>query len=337
MNLVKTVRAMWSQDPLAMASFMRDLPSFVRLHFLYAAVQSGLLESLRTPMSREDLLENLEVERSELLDALLDLGLATGELKQEKGLFQLKGRRARALVGKKGSMYAGFIEAQVTYYNSVYRHSPDRMRGEPLGNYLDEIGEIVAQYSELEMPYVSGFVQDQVVGRGSMRILDIGCGTGNYLRVAAEANPEINGIGLELDEKVAEQARHNLVDWGLDDKIMVMVGNFKDPSLDLEGEFDLIGLYNVIYYFEPEERPLLFQRVRTMLSDCGILLLITNVQMGGKDLFSANLNLATSSMVGCTPLPTLNDLSDQLTCSGFEFVTQKRLIPTSAIYGIIAR
>ncbi|OGO19372.1 MAG: hypothetical protein A2Z14_07655 [Chloroflexi bacterium RBG_16_48_8] len=74
MNLVKTVRAIWSQNPLAMASFiMRDLPSFVRLHFLYADVQSGLLECLRNPMSREDLLENLGVVRSEILDALLVL------------------------------------------------------------------------------------------------------------------------------------------------------------------------------------------------------------------------------------------------------------------------
>jgi SAM-dependent methyltransferase len=337
MNLFKTVRAIWSQDPLAMASFMRDLPPFIRVHFLYAAMKSGLLECLRSPMSRGELLASLEVERPELLDALLDLGLATGELKQEKGLFRLKGRRSRALVGKKGSMYAGFIEAQVTYYNSVYRHSPDRMKGAPLGDYLNEIGEIVAQYSELGMPFVSQFVKDQVVGKGPMRILDIGCGTGNYLRIAAETNPEVTGIGLDVNENVAERARRNLVDWGLDDRIQVIVENIQAPSVEIEGEFDLIGLYNVIYYFDPGERSLLFQRLRSMLSDDGVLLIITNVQMGGEDLFSANLNLTTSSMVGCTPLPNINNLSDLLNRSGYETIKQKRIIPTSAIYGIIAQ
>ncbi|OGO17683.1 MAG: hypothetical protein A2Z14_13165 [Chloroflexi bacterium RBG_16_48_8] len=103
-----------------------------------------------------------------------------------------------------------------------------------------------------------------------MRILDIGCGNRTYLRVAAEANPQVNGLGFEVNEKVAQETKQNLEEWGMNDKMRVIVRDIQNPSADPGGEFDLIGLYNVIYYFEVEERLLLFPRLRSMLSDCGL-------------------------------------------------------------------
>jgi hypothetical protein len=59
---------------------MKDWQALVRMHFIFAAYESGLLKALAIPCERQTLIENLEVKRPDLLDALLDVGLATKEL-----------------------------------------------------------------------------------------------------------------------------------------------------------------------------------------------------------------------------------------------------------------
>ena len=59
---------------------IKDWQSFLRMHFIYAAIESGLLEALGTSSSREELVQKLNVKRPEILDALLDVGLSVKEL-----------------------------------------------------------------------------------------------------------------------------------------------------------------------------------------------------------------------------------------------------------------
>jgi len=48
---------------------MRDWQAYVRMHFIYAAIESGLLEALSAPPSRDELIQKLNVKRPEILDA----------------------------------------------------------------------------------------------------------------------------------------------------------------------------------------------------------------------------------------------------------------------------
>ena len=59
---------------------MRDWQSLVRMHFIYAALESGLLEALLTPSTRESLIRKLGVKRPQILDAILDVGVSVREL-----------------------------------------------------------------------------------------------------------------------------------------------------------------------------------------------------------------------------------------------------------------
>jgi 2-polyprenyl-3-methyl-5-hydroxy-6-metoxy-1,4-benzoquinol methylase len=315
----------------------RDWRTLVRMHFLHAAVDCGLLEALRTPASRDELLQELDVKRPELLDALLDVGLALGELSRRNGRFKLKGRRARSLVGDRGDPLAALIGANVTYYNSVYRNVSDRLRGAPSGDYLEEVGDLVARVSKLAEPYVRRFVKSTVAGRQPMRILDVGCGSGGYLRTAHEANPSATGIGIDMDGAVVEGARRNLERWGMADRFEVMVADIREQRADLAGPFDLITLYNVIYYIPVAERASLFASLRSLLSPGGTVAIVTSTQSRGRDLFAANLNLATSSMLGNTPLPELDDIMAQLEEGGFSSIETTRLVPRSKFYGIRAK
>jgi len=63
-----------------------------------------LLNALVTPRSREALIKEFAVKRPQLLDALLEVGLAANELQFKNGLFRIKGRRFRAIMESNGDM-----------------------------------------------------------------------------------------------------------------------------------------------------------------------------------------------------------------------------------------
>ena len=326
-----------SQNIFDLIRFMKDWRSLVRMHFLHAAIQSGLLDSLNTPSSKTDLIQKLNVKRPELLDAILDVGLSLRELSFSNGIYRVKGKRSLFLMGSNGDVLSAFIEANVTYYNATYRHFADRLKGAPLADYLQEFGEVIARFSRMAEPYVRHFIGDILKGKTSVRMLDIGCGTGVYLRSAFEMNPNTSGIGIDVDENVVKQARENLNRWGINDQFKVVAGDIRTPPSEISGLFDLITLNNIVYYFPVKERAEFYQSLRKLLSPKGALAIISYFQSDGKDLAAANLNIVTSSLEDCTPLPDLDELKLHLSEAGFQRIYVTKLVPKSAFFGVVAR
>jgi 2-polyprenyl-3-methyl-5-hydroxy-6-metoxy-1,4-benzoquinol methylase len=337
LTIIRDLAALFQAFSPASLLLARDWYSSVRLHFLHAALEAGLLEALVRPASKDELKQRLGVERPELLDALLDVGLSLGELSYQNGRYRIKGRRSRAVASREGDALAALVQANVTYYNAAYRELAGRLRGGSQSSSLDEIGALVARVSKLAEPFLRGFVQDLVEGRGAVRILDVGCGAGIHLRSAAEANAQARGIGIDMDAGVVAQALKNIEDWGLGDRFQIMVADIRRPPAGLEGPFDLMTLHNVIYYFPQNERRELFESLRAMLSPRGSIALVSSFQSRGRDVVAADLNVVTSSTAGCTPLPDLDDLTRTLEESGYTAIERKRLVPRSAIYGLVGR
>ena len=315
---------------------MRDWQAFLRMHFIYAAIESGLLETLRTPSSREELILKLSLVRPDLLDALLDVGLAAGELSYENGAFTIKGKRSKAMTGSDGDMLSAMIQANITYYHSAYLHAADRLHGAPLGDDLDKMGDLVARFSKIGEPILKEFITYLVAGKKPMRVLDIGCGSGIYLQTIFKANRQASGIGVDQDEAVVRQARQNIEDWGLGDKFQIMAGDIRAMADGFDAPFDLITLLNILYYFPVEERLDFLRSLRSLLAPQGIMAIAMHVQGHGKDLAAANLNMVNCSLNGLTPLPDLDDLVRLLKEAGFFQIRVQRLIPGSAFCGISA-
>jgi SAM-dependent methyltransferase len=326
-----------SQNVFDLIRFMKDWRSLVRMHFLHAAIQSGLLDSLKSPCSKKDLIQKLNVNRPELLDAILEVGLSLKELSIRNGMYRVKGKRSLFLMGSDGDVLSAFIEANVTYYNATYRHFADRLKGAPLADYLQEFGEVIARFSRMAEPYVRHFIGDILKGKAAVRMLDIGCGTGVYLRSAFEMNPNTSGIGIDVDENVVMQARENLNHWDINDQFKVVAGDIRTPPSEISGLFDLITLNNIVYYFPVKERTNLFQSLRKLLSPDGAIAIISYFQSEGKDLAAANLNIVTSSLLDCTPLPDLNEIKSHLSEAGLQRIQATKLIPKSAFFGVVAR
>ncbi len=336
MKLKTLIAALRAYSLLDLLRFAHDVQTLIRVQFLYAAIDSGLLAALKTPSTKDDLVRKLDARRPELLEALLNVGISVGELSCRDGVYRVKGKRSLAVTGEKGDPLAALYQASLNHHNSSYLNLASRMRGVPSDNRLGEIGDTVARASKIYAPFFRSFVSDTVAGKGALRILEIGCGSGVYLHDAYEANPGVSGIGIDMDRAVVEQARRNLAGWGIGDRFTIVDGDIRVPPAGLSGSFDLITMYNLIYYFKTGERPALIRSVRSMLSPGGRVALVSNVQGEPKDVSSSHLNLVTSLTEGCTPLPALNEVKSLLRDSGFEQIKVTRLIPGIALYGVLA-
>jgi len=336
MKLKYIFKLLFKSDMSALLGIMRDWRSVTRIHFIHAALEAGLLQTLNKPRNRDQLIDALQVKRPEFLDALLDVGLSIGELSLSGGVFKLKGKISRTVITENGDGLGGLIQAQATYYNSIYRHAAERMRGAPDGDYLEEIGPMVARFSKLAEPMMRSFIGDLVKGKKRMRILEVGCGSGLLLRTAIEANTKATGVGVDLDPAVVEEAVANVDRWGLNDRIAILAGDVRDQAVVEQGPFDLITLYNVIYYFPFEQRPELLRTLRSMLAPGGRVALANGFQGHGKDPSAASLNLANCSIEGLTPLPDTDELTGQLKESGFGQVSLTKLLPGSSFIGMVA-
>lgn len=313
----------------------RDLHAFLRVHFLYAALETGLLSLLRTPTSKEDIEQRLAIQRPDLLDTFLDFGVHLGELRRDNGRYTLQGARSHILAKPEGDSMAAFVQEYIQYHGSVYLNLPTRLTGAPLGDYLEKTADLVARSSRILEPFMGNFVQSIVQTNQPLRLLEIGCGSGVYLRYAVAANEQVTGIAIDMQEKAIQQTQHNLAGWGIDDHFQVFTANIYDPPTELRGPFDLITLYNNIYYFPLEERVTLFQTLRALLAPDGALALVSMMQ--GESMESANFDLVLQSTIGGAPLPELNEVSQQLRDAGFTQIKQTRLMFGEPFVGILAR
>ncbi len=316
--------------------FMRDWTPFLRMNFLHAAASSGVLAALQSGATRETLIDRLDVQRPELLDALLDMGTALKELRCENGTYTICGKRSRTMTTPVGDTLAALVEANVTYYNDAYRRLGDRMRGAPLGEDLEAIGDVVARFSKIGEPILAAFVRSLVNRSRPVRVLDVGCGSGYVLKITWQSNENATGIGIDVDASVVRQAQANLKHWELPDRFQILEGDISSVDESVHGRFDVITAFNLLYYMAPNRQTDFLHRMRRLLSPDGRLAIANNFKSKGRDLGAANLNIVNVSLAQLNPLPSLDTVCNLLKNCGFERIDVTRFMPRSEFYGIVA-
>ena len=336
MPLGPTLATLRNHDPLAVAAVFRDWQAMLRMHFLHAALECGLLRALDSARTEEELRVELGVDDPDVLSALLELGLALGELRLRGGAYSLRGRRARALLQPRNDALAAMVQAAVTYYNDTYRRLTDVMRGGGSMGGLAGLGSLVARFSKITEPHVHAFVRRAASRGEGGRVLDVGCGSGLNLRMALDARPGSEGVGLEFDPQVTAQARENMEAWGLGGRATIVTADARTLPPEADGPFELVMMMSMVYYLEPGERVALLREIRRRLAPDGRVALTTSCRGPGVDPFTANLNLVTTSYEGLTPLPTAAEMELQLRDAGFQVVRRSALIPGTSYLAFTA-
>ncbi|HET7770150.1 MAG TPA: class I SAM-dependent methyltransferase [Chloroflexota bacterium] len=319
-------------------ALQKDVRAFYRLHFLRAALRSGALEALRQPASAAEVIRRVGATRDDLVQAVLELGRALGELDLDGERYRLRGRRARALAHDPTGPSAALLREWLEYHGDVLEWLPDGLRGTDADDYLTRFGDTIAQSSRVFEPlggaFASAAARAAALGVQQPRLLEIGCGSGVYLRHAARSSPTLTGIGLDLDAGVARAAARNLAAWGLADRFRIAAADVRALRAPRAGRFDLITLYNNVYYFPVGERAALFTALRQWLVPGGKLALVSLFQ--GHDADAAAFDLVLRATPGCAPLPERDQLRDQLRAGGFARADFTPLALGTPLLGVLA-
>ncbi len=308
-----------------------------RLSFLAGASASGLLRLLAAegPIPFQRLAARLAPDPAThgALEAWLGFGVRLGELGVGERGYVLAGRLARSLADPRLDPVTALLEEVATLHATILLRTPERLAAGNRFTLADQDGRLIARSSRVLESLLAEAVDAFVPPAGPVRLLEIGCGSGTYIRRAAARNAALTAVGLELQPEVAASARENLGRWGLAGRATVEVGDVREAVL--EGQFDLATLHNNIYYFPVAEREGVLRRVRGLLRPGGGLLLTTGCQ--GGSLAMEVLNVWAAATAGCGRLPTPDEMVRQIEAAGFEAASARRLLAGESFYAFTAR
>ena len=302
-----------------------ELKSFYKLTYLAAAGKVGLLNRLASgPATLDSLAEFCAAggRGREALEAWLQIGLRLRLLSLGPRGYALRGL-ARRLGQPENDPVLAMVEEVVELHHKLITATIDRLRASELWSLADQNGELIARSSRVLEAFQAEAIRNTFPSHGALRLLEIGCGSGVYLRYAAARNPSLTALGVELQPAVAEMARANLRGWGLESRMQVETGDIREKAPD--EPFDIATLYNNIYYFPVEERVTLLGHIGGFLSPGGFLLLTTLCQ--GGSLAAEALNLWGAATRGAGRLPAEDELVRQLHEAGYRTVKTRNLLP----------
>jgi len=331
-----TLMAMLRGDALVAAMAFRPITQAQRVAFLSSAGSSGLLARLRAgPATRDEIAAALGVadDPDDGLASWLSIGIQVGDLTLRDGRYALRSRLAKRLADPRHTAALGIVEQVSGLYARVIREAPARLRTGARLRLADVDGALVARASRVIEPLLCEAIDDVVPPSGPFRLLEVGCGSGVYVRQAAARNPALRAVALDLDPAVVAEASARFAAWGLADRVSVECGDVLARPAD--SSFDLVTLHNLVYYFPVAEREPLFARL-LQFAKPGAALLVTTTCRGGA-LVSDVLSLWGALTEGCGRLPDADELLRQITSAGWRDASARRLVPGDSIYRIVAR
>lgn len=298
---------------------------FYKLCYVSSAKNNGLLEILSNgPVPFERLADRycLDKGSSEALKAWLQLGIRLNVLHLGEEGYSLKGLSKKLSLYKNDALLALVQEITSLHYQLILK-TPEKLEKGSLWGLEDQDGELIARSSRSLQPFQTEAINQTFPTSEAVRLLEVGCGSAFYIHYAASLNPHLSALGLELQQDVAEMARRNIREWGLQNRVRIDCGDIRHKQHD--ESFDIVTLYNNIYYFPFEERVSFLRNLRKFIKPGGFLLLTTGCQ--GGNLGIELLNLWGASTSGCGRLPTVDEMMIQLYKAGFTDVRAISLIP----------
>ena len=325
MSLKPFFRLLRAGQLAALLGVARELKSFYKLTYLAALAETGLLNRLaNAPATLDSLAESCAAhsQGKEALEAWLQMGVRLRLLGMGSRGYALCGL-AKTLARPENDAAVAMVQEVAGLHRKLIADTIPRVRHDELFTLADQDGELIARSSRILEAFQAEAIEQTFPAHGAPRLLEIGCGSGVYLRYAAIRNPSLTALGVELQPAVAEVARRNLRSWELEGRVRVEDGDIRSKS---RGElFDIATLYNNIYYFPIAERVALLRHIASFLKPGGFLLLTTCCQ--GGSLGTEALNLWGAATSGAGRLPAADELVSQLRQAGYNRVKTRNMLP----------
>jgi len=330
MSTWTAAKFVFGSNPLLLLRLDRTLKELYRASFLSTAGAEGVLALLRDgPRTAQEIHDELGLEDSvDELTAWLDMGVGVGELALDYSGYRLNGALSREFALPHNDQNLAYLQARVEVLARPIRETPALLREGRRLPLASEHGELFARSSRMVEPLLMDVVDRIVPTSGSCRMLEVGCGSGTYIRRACDRNPDLEVVGIELTEEIVSYARRNLAEWGLAGQTTVEVCDVR--RFVSETGFDLVTLYNLIYYFPEDGRVDLLRHLRSLLNPGGRLVLTSLIPNATSSIQS--MDLWATMTEGCGPLPRPEQLCEQLQEAGFSTVEEREVIPSFSLF-----
>jgi len=313
-----------------MLKLLKTSNEFYRATYVVSAIVNGVYEAFtggRTTLPQ--LAEKLnKVTNREGLHSWLELGVSLGELDRSGDVYRITGSLSKALLDPVNDGYQAMIEEIVRHHYRYIMETPAKLRAHALFPFDEASGRLIARSSRVSEPLIFEVVDTAVPSIGNFDLLEVGCGSGTYIRRACGRNRALRAVGLELQEQVAVVARKNIAAWKLENRAIVEHCDVRKYHSDRA--FDLVTFHQNIYYFPVADRVALGRHVLGLLKPGGRVLLTTVGQGGGPA--GQALNVWVSTTEGYGPLPDPDTLCRQLGEAGYTDVSKKRLVPFESFW-----
>jgi len=309
---------------------VRLFTPFYRLSYIASLINNGFLEILgEKPLPFNKLAQSVGVEQENFgaLEAWLRAGIRLKEIGLDNRGYTLKGVSAK-LARSGNDSFLAIVQEVTSLHHELILDTPGRLKNGQKWTLDDQDGEVIARSSRIVEPFQREAIDATFPVEEPLTVLEVGCGSGIYLKYAAELNPHLSAIGVELQASVADMARRNIENWNLQDRVKIESGDIREKSF--ERPFDIVTLYNNIYYFPVSERVALLEHMREYLRGGGFLVLTTGCQ-GGQATMEI-LNLWGAATQGCDRLPYTDELIEQMETAGFVNVKTRNLLPGDSFH-----
>ncbi len=122
-------------------------------------------------------------------------------------------------------------------------------------------------------------------GRDDPSFLDIGCGTGRFLRAAKENHPRLRIAGLDLSPYYLAVARRELQPWS---RVRLVEGAAEAMPF-ADAEFDAAACIYLFHELPPAVRRAVIGEIARVLKPDGVLILVDSLQTGDEPDYDAML------------------------------------------------
>lgn len=184
---------------------------------------------------------------------------------------------------------------------------PNRRQSGVLNNYYDQIAPDYARYRKVH-PEVLRQLLDVVPVTRETRVLEVGCGTGNYSCALREASG-CACWGIDPSEQMLAQAR------GRGSSVIFLRGTAEDTTL-LAGLFDLVFSVDVIHHLA--DRPKAFAEARRVLRPGGRICVVTDSEEILRTRQPQSVYFPETVAVELARYPRLETLRAEMAAAGFE-------------------
>ena len=316
--------------------------AFARVYLLRAGLELGLFEALRRPLDAEALAGRLGL-AEDLVCSWLVACERIGLVKPGGDGHRLTDFTRWMLDAPEAPALRALLDQVALGWGGRFEDLPQLLKGaeRPRFGAPEEAQRVAAASRVVEGRALAALARVPGTSR-ARRVLDVGCGHGSYLAGVLTRFRDAQGIGVELDPAVAEEARRTLREAEVWRRGEIRIGDFL--TLELPSRFDLILLNNNLHYFPAAEHGTLFRRAVSKLTPGGVLAIQTGVvessavsRLLGADAGMALLDLFLRSHANLHGLPDLGALHERLRAAGFPATGEVPILPGGSSRYVWAR